>query len=130
VDVPFIKTGQYFKIYGSDLNDGIYEYPATGLRDEEFNGEVWVLQVPQRIVEIAGEKEAWLKANADVLNSPYASESFGGYSYSKKSSANHSGSAETSGTNYDTVFDKELEQWRKARYEFAIRRNEYVRHTQ
>lgn len=128
-DVDFLKEGQYFKIYGSDLNDGVYEYPAATLRDEEFTGEVWVLKVPQEIVDIANEKAAWIEANADVLNSPYASESFGGYAYSKTAAA-YGSSANGGGVTSGTVFDEKLKQWRKIRYESAIRRYDYVRNAE
>ena len=129
VDVDFLKEGQYFKIHGSDFNDGVYQYPTTDLKDEDFDGEVWALQIPPEIIEIAQGKEAWITANADVLNSPYSSESFGGYSYSKKSSV--SGRSSDGSTDFSgTIFDEKLKQWRKARYESAIRRNDYVRHTE
>jgi hypothetical protein len=79
-------------------------------------------------VDIAAEIEIWEKQNAEKLNSPFASESFGGYAYSLKSSI--SGDSGGNGIASGTVFEEKLKQWRKIRYESAIRRNEYVRHTQ
>lgn len=125
-----VKNGQYIKIHGSDLNDGVYQYPVTGLYDEEFNGEVWVLQIPQEIIDIATEKAAWLAANADVINSPYVSESFGGYSYSKASRSSTGSGGSSGDATPATTFDDRLKPWRKARYESIIRRYDYVRPAQ
>lgn len=75
--------GQYFWVEGSVFNDGLHLYPDNGMRDEEFVGSVWLLAVPEQVVEIASEIRDWTGRNADVISSPYQSESFGGYSYSK-----------------------------------------------
>ena len=83
IDVEGPLEGQYFWIEGSVLNDGLHKYPSIDLNDEVFNGEVIFLAVPGAVVEIAEEIDAWNEQNADVINSPLQSESFGGYSYSK-----------------------------------------------
>lgn len=114
-----LLDGQYFKIHGSVLNDGVYQWPVSGLRDEEFDGEVWALKIPKAVVEAANAKAVWVAANADVLNSPFSSESFGGYSYSKKGSAAGSAGAGVTG---GTVYDDALRQWRKARYDTSVTR--------
>lgn len=126
-DVDFLKDGQYFKVYGSDLNDGVYKYPATDLKDEEFAGEVWALKIPQEVINIAEEKEAWIEANKDVLNSPFSSESFGGYSYTKSSSVSGGSANGSGGVSSGTIFDDKLAQWRRIIYEPATRRYDYVR---
>ena len=89
--LPFLLTGQYFRIVGSVLNDGVYEYPAVGLTDETFAGAVWAMAVPPTVIALADDIEAWNAKNADALASPYTSESFGGYSYTKASGASSSG---------------------------------------
>lgn len=122
-DVDFLKEGQYFKIHGSDFNDGVYKYPATDLKDEEFNGEIWALNVPQEIIDIAEERAAWEQKNADKLNSPFNSESFAEYSYTLKSSGSETGGGIASGT----AFNERLKQWRKACYDTDIKRNQYLR---
>lgn len=124
--VGFLKNGQWFKIEGSMLNDGVYQYPATDLDDEEFSGEVWALAVPKEIVTLSQEVDAWLAANADVIKSPYMSESFGGYSYSKASGGTNA-SGKTTALTWESVFADRLNQWRKARYEFTGIRYDYVR---
>lgn len=93
--LPFLQEGQYFRIKDSVFNDGVWIYGNSILNhDETFYGEIWAMSVPQEIIELSQEIEEWVANNADVLNSPYQSESFGGYSYSKGTSyANDSNSA-------------------------------------
>mgnify|MGYP001025876590 FL=1 len=89
VTLPFLQDGQYFRIVGSLFNDGLHQYgPAMELlQDETFDGAVWALAVPKSVVELAGEIAAWQEKYGAVIDSPYTSESFGGYSYSKASGA-------------------------------------------
>lgn len=78
-----LKEGQYIRITGSTFNDGLHSCPYNGLTDEEFVGTVWALAVPQAVVDLADEIAAWQAEHAEELDSPYASESFGGYSYTR-----------------------------------------------
>ena len=80
-----LLPGQYFRIYGSTLNDGVYQYPAASLRDEEFDGAVMALAIPPPLLELVEEIQAWQSENGDA--GPYTSESFGGYSYSRATNA-------------------------------------------
>lgn len=88
--VPFLKDGQYYRIVGSALNDGVYKHGTddTDLADEDFYGAVWAMRVPRDFVALVDDITAWESENASALSGPYASESFGGYSYSKATSAN------------------------------------------
>lgn len=86
--LPFLREGQYYRIVGSALNDGVHLYGTSDLRDETFKGSVWAMSVPPDFVELVEEITDWVDANKNVLNSPYTSESFGGYSYSKATGAN------------------------------------------
>ncbi len=83
--VPFLKDGQYYRIVGSALNDGVYKHGTddTDLADEEFFGAVWAMRVPRDFVALCEEIQAWESTNGEALSGPYSSESFGGYSYSK-----------------------------------------------
>lgn len=83
--VPFLKDGQYYRIVGSALNDGVYKHGTddTDLADEEFFGAVWAMRVPRDFVALCEEIQAWDAQNGEALSGPYSSESFGGYSYSK-----------------------------------------------
>jgi hypothetical protein len=85
ISLPFLIDGQYFRIVGSVLNDGVYQYPAYELADETFDGAIWAMAVPKDIIDLSDEIDAWVEKNNDILKSPYQSESFGGYSYSKAS---------------------------------------------
>lgn len=112
-----IKSGQYFRIVGSVFNDGIHQYPATDLTDESFDGAVWLLRIPEEIVSLADEVGAWQEkyGSADSpAMSPFASESFGGYSYSKASNGSNASSAGASGT-WQTQFASRLNKWRRIR---------------
>ena len=86
VSVDALKNGQYYRIIGSVFNEGIHVYPSTDLTDEDFKGEVWSMVIPQDIIDLASDLHSWLatygSAGSEAL-SPYASESFNGYSYSK-----------------------------------------------
>lgn len=94
--LSFLQTGQYFRIVGSVFNDGVHQYGGENdpLTDEVFSGAVWAMAVPPAVIALSEEIDDWVEANKSVIDSPYQSESFGGYSYSKGSSyANDSSSA-------------------------------------
>lgn len=112
ITLDFLQTGQYFWIHGSVFNDGIYQYPATGLHDEEFTGEIWAMAVPPAVIALAGKIATWETKYGDSANSPYSSESFGGYSYSKASGGSNSNSANKPFT-WESAFKTELDEWRK-----------------
>lgn len=89
LEIPALKQGQYFRIIGSTFNDGVHKYPiATSkkLTDETFKGEIWAMAVPQAVTALTSEIEAWNEMYGGVGSeamSPFNSESFSGYSYSK-----------------------------------------------
>lgn len=107
-----IQEGQYIRIVGSVFNDGVHKYPIPPnetLVDEMFDGSVWAMAVPSSVIAQMGEINQWLQENQSTLNSPYQSESFGGYSYTLKTE-NAEG-----GLNWQTHFRKKLDRWRKVR---------------
>lgn len=108
--LPFLKTGQYYRILGSVFNDGIHEYgePSDLLTDESFDGTVQALAIPAALINIANEISEWTAKNTDTIESPYQSESFGGYTYSKASD-----SASSGGLSWRAVFAPRLARWRK-----------------
>lgn len=110
IALPFLLTNQYFRICGSVFNDGLHQYPATDLTDETFTGTVWVLAVPKAVVVLAEDIAAWEEKNGEAVLSPYTSESFGGYSYTKASGGNADKSA---GTGWQGAFKDRLNDWRK-----------------
>ena len=58
-NADYLKNGQYFRIKGSALNDGVWQYPASGLVDETFNGAVWAMRLPPAFIALAADIEAW-----------------------------------------------------------------------
>lgn len=110
IDLPFLLNGQYFRIVGSVLNDGVYQYPASDLTDETFSGAVWAMAVPPAVIALAADIEAWNDENAEILSSPFSSESFGGYSYSKAST--YSG-GESRVMSWQVQFASRLSKWRR-----------------
>ena len=110
VALPFLQNNQYFRIIGSVFNDGLHQYPATDLTDETFTGTVWTLAVPKAVVTLSNEIDEWQTKFGDAVASPYTSESFGGYSYTKASG----GKADTSAvTGWQDAFRNRLNAWRK-----------------
>ena len=108
ITLPFLADGQYFRICGSVFNDGLHQYNVLDLTDETFTGTIWALSIPQPIIDLANEIQEWQNKNADALSSPYSSESFGGYSYSKATNS-ETGGAET----WQSHFKQQLSAWRK-----------------
>lgn len=84
VEIPDALNGQYIRIVGSVMNDGVYQYPLTGLVDETFTGTVQLLAIPKTVLALVGEIQAWTEKNQPTA---FTSESFGGYSYSKATNA-------------------------------------------
>lgn len=82
--LDFLISGQYFRIVGSVLNDGVYQYPATGLKDETFDGAVWAMRIQPDFVALCEEITAFENKLAAMREQTgaYQSESFGGYTYS------------------------------------------------
>lgn len=110
IALPFLRAGQYFRIIGSVFNDGVHKYGTGGLTDETFDGAVWALAVPAAFISLVEDVEAWRDKYEGAANSPFQSESFAGYSYTK-SSAN--GNAGGSVTGWQGVFAPRLNKWRK-----------------
>ena len=71
--LAFLKEGQYFRIVGSALNDGVYKYPTSDLADESFEGAVWAMNVPPSFIALADKIKAFNESEAGKL-SAYTSE--------------------------------------------------------
>lgn len=114
--LPFLVPGQYYRVIGSVFNDGVWQYQPTGdataMTDETFDGTIWAMSVPPAFLALADEIKDWTVANADALNSPYQSESFGGYSYSKASGGG-AGSSGSAGWSWQDQFDARLAPYRR-----------------
>lgn len=114
--LDFLLENQYFRIVGSVLNDGVYRNtPDLQLSPEKFTGEIHEMAVPPAFLEVCKKIEEWRTVNeaADSPNlSPYTSESFAGYSYSKGGSGSGSNGAGNAVT-WQSQFAVMLNPWRK-----------------
>ena len=113
-ELPILE-GQHFRIIGSIFNDGVYEYSdeIKELKDEDFTGSVWLLAIPKDLISLATDISEWMTkyAGADsAALSPFNSESFGGYSYSKSGGNTAAGNA---GSSWQSVFGNRLMRYRK-----------------
>ena len=110
-----IQTNQYYHIQGSVFNDGVYKNDAeTALTDELFVGAVYLMAIPREILTLSDEIDAWIEKYGGVDSqamSPFSSESFGGYSYSKSSGG--SGGSGSGGSSWQSAFASRLNKWRK-----------------
>lgn len=104
--LDFLQDGQYFRIIGSVFNDGVHQYPADDLTDEVFYGAIWAMAVPPTLIALAAEIDEYNKSDAGKP-SPFSSESFGGYAYTKATDA--SGAP----IGWQKAFASRLNKWRK-----------------
>ena len=109
-----IQIGQYYRIRGSVFNDGVFLHDnKETLKSETFTGTVNLMAVPGEFLGLVDEITEWQKKYGGLdsqAQSPYNSESFGGYSYSKGTNADGS-----SAGNWKNVFGARLNKWRKVK---------------
>lgn len=113
---PFDIPTDYIRIVGSHLNDGVHKLSDADLVDEPlFHGAIWVMSPPAAFLQLAAEISEWQAKNGaldSAAMSPFNSESFGGYSYSKSGG----GSAGVStGANWKSAFASRLNVYRRIR---------------
>ena len=113
-----LQNGQYYRVRGSVFNDGVHKYPNDTLVNEDsFNGAVWAMAVPSAVVDLASEIAEWQTKYGGVDSasmSPYNSESFGNYSYSKSAGGSSSNSSETPNS-WQSAFASRLNKYRRLR---------------
>jgi len=112
LQVDFLLPNQYCKIVGSVFNDKVHEYQSGGLTDETFDGQVWAMAVPPTLIALISEIDAWVDKYGETVATPYTSESFGGYSYTKANGTGKDG-ADKLVYGWRDVFSPQLNQWRK-----------------
>lgn len=125
-----LQDGQYYRIVESTFNDGVWQYhkPTASeeeeqtepeetteeLRDEEFKGAVWLMKPKRDFLNLVDRIAAWNEKFGGVdsaAQSPFSSESFSGYSYSKASGGNGSGGS--TAITWKNTFASDLNKWRK-----------------
>lgn len=104
IDLDFLSEGQFFRIIGSTFNDGVYQYSLNDLKDDKFDGAIWAMAVPPAVLELLDRINGYIEKYSSAIDSPYQSESFGGYSYSKENNGN---------VNWKSKFSSDLNRWRK-----------------
>ena len=114
----FLQPNQYYRIIGSVFNDGVHKYGDNEdvLDDEVFTGSVWALGIPKAVIQLANDIQAWknkYETTDSQSMSPFESESFAGYSYTKASTSSAAGSAASNPTGWKAIFASNLNRWRK-----------------
>ena len=119
--VPSIDfSTDYIRIIGSHLNNGVHKLSDESdvLVDEPtFHGAVWIMSPPKDFLDLVAKIEAW-QAKYGAIDSeamsPFQSESFGGYSYSKASGGG-STSGKSSVPTWKSVYASRLNIYRRIR---------------
>lgn len=110
IALPFLSVGQYYRVIGSVFNDGLHRYGSDEqMHGETFTGTIWALAIPPEIVAISEEIEDWNSKNAAIVNSPFQSETFENYSYTKATGQNGGVMG------WESTFRSRLYPWRKVR---------------
>lgn len=123
ISLPLLN-GQRFLIEGSVLNDGVYTYhesgikndddtKAAGLQDETWAGTICALAVPPAVIALSAEIKTWVENNGASAESPYQSENvIGVYSYTKATGGSGAGGSVT----WQDVYRDRLNRWRKVAF--------------
>lgn len=113
ITLPFLIAGNYFRIIGSELNDGIYKYPVANgtLDDETFTGVIWKMRPPKEFLKIVENIEDWVDKYGDVMRNPYQSEDvIGVYRYTKMTTGKVTGDYIAT---WQNAYKNQLNQWRR-----------------
>lgn len=113
----YVQDGQYFRVVGSVFNDGVYCFSEElEFHDEKFHGAIWLMAIPADVIKLADDIDAWCEKYAGIDSaamSPFQSESFGGYSYSKGSVSTSSSGGVSNPNSWQAVFASRMNRWRK-----------------
>lgn len=118
---PIAMPTDYIRIVGSHLNDGVHKLSdeADVLQDEAtFHGAIWVMSPPKAFLDLAAEIAEWQAKHGGVDSyamSPYNSESFAGYSYSKSGGGSSSGGSNSGSADWRSAYASRLKIYRRAR---------------
>ena len=87
----------YIRIVGSHKKNGVHQISQNDLIDEpEFHGGVWIMTPPKAFLDLVNDISDWQEKYGGIDSmamSPYASENYGGYGYSKMTGAGSGASA-------------------------------------
>lgn len=105
ISLPFMKPGQYFRVFGSELNDGVHKYGVDRLADETFDGVIWKMRPPKEFLDLVSEISDWMDKYGDTMRNPYQSEDvIGVYRYTKASAGL---------ATWQKVFEQQLKPYRR-----------------
>lgn len=111
-----LLDGQWYRIRGSILNDGLHQHPDTSLSDEVFDGWIDSLAIPKALMNVAERIQEYIDLTRDAretaLSAKYASESFDGYSRSIRTDLTSQGGSGGL-TGWKAEFVADLNPWRK-----------------
>lgn len=119
ISVPYgvlPQEGQYIRIIGSIFNDGVWKYGEAEFMQETFDGAVWLMRIPPAFLKLVTEIEDWqvkYGSSDSYAMSPYNSESFAGYTYSKAAGATKADGTVYNPNTWKTAFATRLNPWRK-----------------
>lgn len=108
-----MDAGQYFALFRKNFVLGVYKYGTDTLEDKQFDGAVWLMDLPQAFLSLVAEITAWQAKYGGVDSaavSPFNSETFGGYTYMKGSSSN---SVQGAVTDWQGIYRSRLAQYKK-----------------
>lgn len=109
IALPGLEYGDYYLVEGSKRNDGLHIQGMSDLVGDTLTGCITECRIPPDLVAIHEEINYWQSKNAEAVTSPFQSESFGGYSYTKKSGSSAGGAADS----WQSAFASRLRIWRK-----------------
>ena len=87
------------------------EEPDEGLVDEVFDGAIWIMYVPRPVISLLADIQAWEDKYGPIVETPFNSESFGGYSYYK----GYKNTMSTVASRWKSKFVERINKWRKRR---------------
>lgn len=115
ITLPFLVDGNYFRIMGSDLNNGVYRYPVTDgnepiLADETFTGVIWKMRPPKAFLKLCDEIQDWLDKYGETMRNPYQSEDvINVYRYTKMTTGKVTGNYIAT---WQQAYKDQLNEWR------------------
>lgn len=107
----WLLPGQYYWVRGSVFSDGVHRYGDADdtLTDETFSGRVDALAPPPDFLSLAAEIADWQGKYGDAAASPFSSENFGGYGYTKASGVTQDGGV----GGWEAAYSAKLARYRK-----------------
>lgn len=116
-ETPSLQTGQHYRLIGTVFNDGVHVWGDTQdlTPEADVDATLWEMRVPPVVVDLANDIAAWQDKYGGVGSenmSPFSSESFDGYSYSKASGGSSTGGGGST-VDWRSAFASRLNRWRK-----------------